>query len=166
MRLSMLALPLIAALSLPALAQQDEARMPIEQQMSAEEFKAAGLDKLSPAELARLNAWLGRTVAAESQKAVAEARREETTRSARGGSLFGGGGTAFEARLQGRFEGFGRGKRYTLDNGQVWEQIDDTTMYGVRLDNPSVQLKPSLIGSAWYMRVDGRAVNAKVKRIK
>ena len=54
---------------------------PIEQQMTAEEFKAAGLDKLSAEELARLNGWLNRTVIQESRKAaavaVAEAKREE-----------------------------------------------------------------------------------------
>src|SRR5690606_39757604 len=34
----------------------------IQAQMTPEEFKAAGLAKLSAEELARLNAWLGRTV--------------------------------------------------------------------------------------------------------
>lgn len=141
---------------------------PIERQMSAEEFKAAGLDKLSADELARLNAWLNRAVVQESKKAaavaVAEARREDETRG--GGLMNFGGGKAFEARMVGHFNGFERGRKYTLDNGQVWEQIDDARMYGVKLDNPSVQLKPSVMGSAWYMRVDGRAVNAKVKRVK
>ena len=145
---------------------------PIQQQMTAEQFKAAGLDKLSAQELANLNAWLNRTVAQESEKAataaaavaVAEAKKEQ---SKRGGGMFGtGGGEAFEARLVGHFDGFERGKKYTLDNGQVWQQIDDAHMYGVKLDNPTVQLKPSVMGSTWYMRVDDRAVNAKVKRIK
>ena len=48
----------------------------------------------------------------------------------------------------------------------MWQQIDDAHMYGVKLDNPTVQLKPSVMGSTLYMRVDDRAVNAKVKRIK
>ena len=33
----------------------------VERQMTPEEFKAAGLDKLSPQELANLNAWLNHT---------------------------------------------------------------------------------------------------------
>lgn len=49
--------------------QAQESTAPLRQQMSAEEFKAAGLDKLSAAELAALEAWLqqrtaGTTVAA------------------------------------------------------------------------------------------------------
>ncbi len=141
---------------------------PIERQMTAEEFNAAGLGKLSAEELARLNAWLNRTVVQESKKAaavaVADAKREDETRGDR--LLKVGGGDPFEARMVGAFNGFERGKKYTLDNGQVWEQIDDARMYGVKLDNPTVQLKPSLFGNAWYMRVDRRAVNAKVKRVK
>lgn len=140
---------------------------PIEQQMTAEEFKAAGLDKLSAAELARLNGWLNRTVVQESKKAAAVAVAEAKRESASQGGIFGiGSGEAFQARLVGPFNGFERDRKYTLDNGQVWQQIDDATMYGVKLENPTVQLKPSVMGSAWYMRVDGRAVNAKVKRIK
>lgn len=145
----------------PAAAQ--DATPPIERQMSAQEFKAAGLDKLTAAELASLNTWLKRAVATESGKAVAEVRREQeagtrgfkTERS-----------EAFEARLVGHFDGFKKGLDYTLDNGQVWQQVDATVMYGVKLDNPSVQLKPGAFGEIWYMRVGGRAVNAKVKRIK
>ncbi len=141
---------------------------PIEQQMTAEEFKAAGLDKLSAEELSRLNGWLNRTVVQESKKAaavaVAEAKRVSDAQG--GQSIKTGGSDAFEAKMVGHFDGFERGKKFTLDNGQVWEQIDNAKMYGVKLDNPTVQLKPSVMGNAWYMRVDDRAVNAKVKRIK
>ena len=141
---------------------------PIERQMTAEEFKAAGLDKLSAEELARLNGWLNRTVVQESKKAaaaaVAVAKQDEETKANH--MLQFGGGEAFDAKMTEHFDGFERGKKYTLDNGQVWEQIDDARMYGVKLDNPTVSLKPSLFGNAWYMRVDGRAVNAKVKRVK
>lgn len=149
--------------SFHALAQQHDGA-PIEKQMTAEEFTAAGLGKLSPDELARLNTWLNRTVMAETRKAVTESKREDETRGNRLLNI--GGGDAFQARMVGHFDGFERGKKYTLDNGQVWQQIDDTRMYGVKLDNPTVQMKPSAFGNAWYMRVDERAVNAKVKRIK
>lgn len=159
---SFIVISLLLASTLVFAQQRDGA--PIERQMTAEEFKAAGLDKLSAEELARLNGWLNRTVVQESKKAVAEAKQKQVDENNRMFSF--GGGDAFEARLVGSFNGFGRGKKFTLDNGQVWQQIDDATMYGVKLENPTVQLKPSVMGSAWWMRVDKRAVNAKVKRIK
>ena len=58
-RLSLLrlfALAVFLCIGTDAVAQQ----APIERQMSPEQFKAAGLDKLSPEELANLNAWLAR----------------------------------------------------------------------------------------------------------
>lgn len=136
---------------------------PIEQQMTPEEFKAAGLNKLSADELAGLNTWLKRTVASESGKAVAQARHAQQTSSEGRTSE---SNLPFEATLVGRFDGFRRGLKFTLDNGQVWQQIDTATMDGVKLENPRVKLKPGVFGSVWFMRVDGRAVNAKVKRIK
>src|SRR5688572_28586770 len=60
------------ALSAPAALAQSK----IEQQMSAEQFKAAGLDQLSPEQLANLNAWLNRTLDAETSKAVVKAKEE------------------------------------------------------------------------------------------
>ena len=42
---------------LPSSLAQDEGAG-IEQQMTPSEFKAAGLEKLTPAELAKLNGWL------------------------------------------------------------------------------------------------------------
>ena len=52
----LLAACIAAALALAAPAALAQAK--IEQQMSAEQFKAAGLDQLSPEQLANLNAWL------------------------------------------------------------------------------------------------------------
>ena len=46
----------------------------VQQQMSAEQFKAAGLDKLSAKELAALNAWLQQKVTTETAVAVEKAK--------------------------------------------------------------------------------------------
>lgn len=161
LRLSLLLCATFMLSFAPAMAQ--EAIPPIEQEMSAQEFKAAGLDKLTAAELANLNSWLKRAVATQSGKAITAIRREQAA-GTRG--FHTERSEAFEARLVGHFDGFKKGLNFTLDNGQVWQQVDATVMYGVKLDNPSVQLKPGAFGEVWYMRVDGRAVNAKVKRIK
>ena len=69
-------------------------------------------------------------------------------------------------RIAGEFRGFGSGRSYTLDNGQVWQQIDDASLAGVRMTNPAVKITPSLIGNAWYLAIDGYNTRAKVQRIK
>lgn len=137
---------------------------PIEQQMSPGQFKAAGLDKLTPEELGNLNRWLGNTLESETAKAAQLARTkiEDENR----GFLDFGREDPIVSRIQGRFTGFGRGRSWTLDNGQVWEQIDTTTLTGVRVDAPEVKITPSFVGSAWYMAIDGYNTRAKVKRVK
>ncbi len=155
---------LLLAASTVAFAQSRDGA-PIEQQMSAEEFKAAGLDKLSAAELARLNAWLARSV--PSQAAIDKAReegRQEVVKKHRGFFDF-GDGEPIQSRIVGEFNGFEGKRKYTLENGEVWQQTDATTLHGVRGTNLPVTIRPGVLG-AWWMRVQGSSVQAKVKRIK
>jgi len=154
----LLALAALLPLATSALAQQK-----IEQQMSYEQFKASGLDKLSAAELANLNAWLDGKLEVETAKAVESAKTESGDDSR--------GLTKRESRdpvagaITGAFTGFGKGRQFTLDNGQVWQQIDDVSL-SAKLDNPKVRITPSLLGGAWYLAVDGYNTRAKVQRVK
>jgi len=153
---------LLAALLLvavPAAAQQA-----IEAEMTPEEFKAAGLDKLSAEELARLNAWLNRTIDTEAGKAAASAKKQVEDEN-RGFFNF-GSSEPVVGRIVGEFRGFSRGREYTLDNGQVWRQVDAATLVGARRTDPQVRITPSLIGNAWYMAIEGYNTRAKVERIK
>ena len=159
-----------ALLALPALALAQQAP-PIQQAMSPEEFKAAGLDKLSADELARLNAWLNRRVEQETTAAVAaatEQAREEGRKAVveenRGFFHF-GSSEPINASIEGEFAGFGQGKRYRLDNGQVWQQTDAAKLDGVRRNNPRVTIRPGMLG-VWWMKIDGYNTQAKVQRVE
>jgi hypothetical protein len=145
----------------------------IRQQMSAEEFKAAGLDKLSPAELAALDAWLARRQAvatlgaAEAERILEQGREEgrlEVKEKSRGFLDF-GSDEPIKSTLVGDFSGFAQGRRYTLANGQVWEQIEPAVLAGVKRTDPAVTIKPGLL-NVWYLRLDGFSPSAKVRRIK
>lgn len=170
LRAALLAVAL--AMPLSALAQSTAAPVKLEQQMSAGEFKAAGLDKLSAAELAALNAWLNRAVGVETAKVAAQVReqareegRKEVVEKNRGFLDF-GSSEPIVSSIQGTFRGFGKGRRYTLANGQVWEQIDGATLAGVNRTDPKVSIKPGMVGESWYLRIDGFNTSAKVKRVK
>ncbi|WP_240318562.1 hypothetical protein [Lysobacter sp. TY2-98] len=155
---------LVLAVALACTGAAVAAQPPIQQQMSPEEFKAAGLDKLSPDELAHLNTWLGRTIETETAKAAAGAKKkvEDDNR-----GFFNFGSTdPIKSAVTGEFRGFEQGRTYTLDNGQVWRQIDSATLAGVRLTHPNVTISPSVIGNAWYMAVQGYGTRAKVMRVK
>lgn len=143
----------------------------VEQQMSAEEFKSAGLDKLSKQELAALNAWLQQKVTVETNKAVEtavetakEEGRKEVKEKNRGFFDF-GSAEPIESSIVGEFKGFANGKQYTLANGQVWEQIEPASLAGVRKTDPEVSIKPGLFNN-WFMRIKGYNTAAKVRRVK
>ncbi len=130
----------------------------LEERMSAAEFKAAGLDKLSPEELARLNAWLSREVDETAREVAASVPSDQ-----RGFREAGDIAT----RIVGKFTGWnGRDGRFTLSNGQVWQSIDPNARFGgVELDNPEVVVEQGAFGS-WYLSVVGYNSRVQVKRIK
>ncbi|MGY0558086.1 MULTISPECIES: hypothetical protein [unclassified Lysobacter] len=146
----------------PFASAQDATR--IEQQMTAEQFQAAGLDQLTPAQLSQLNNWLNRTLDTETSKAtkVAEERIEQEQR----GFAANLASEPVIAHLQGKFEGFREGLKYTLDNGQVWRQTNNASLVGVRLDSPQVTITPGMFGGIWYLRVEGYNTRAKVERVE
>ena len=153
----------LTALLLPVLALAQTPQR-IEQQMSPEQFKSAGLDQLTPAQLANLNGWLSRTLDVETTRAAENATNKIKDEN-RGFFNF---GTAepIVARMEGEFRGFARGRSWTLDNGQVWRQVDEASLAGVRKTNPVVRINPALVGNAWYMAIEGYNARAKVEREK
>lgn len=148
----------------PAAFAQQAIPLPIERQMTPEQFKAAGLDKLDAQQLSNLNAWLNRTLETETTKA-AETAKKQVQDDTRGFFNF-GSTEPVVARIAGEFRGFGSGRSYTLDNGHVWQQIDGASLAGVRKTNPQVRITPSLIGNSWYLAIDGYNTRAKVQRVK
>lgn len=160
---SILTLALLAPAGI-AVAQDTASQRPLQQEMSPEEFKAAGLDKLSSEELARLNAWLNRKIDAETTKATAVAQ-QKVKEDARGFFNF-GSLDPIDSSIVGEFRGFQKGRNYTLANGQEWEQTEEASLAGVRKDNPKVKITPSKVGNAWYMAIEGYNTRAKVRRVK
>lgn len=161
----------LMGMTLPAIAQQpagDAGRGDLQASMSPSEFKAAGLDKLTPAELAALNAWLQRKVGQETAVAVAEARqaaRVEVEQETRGFFDF-GSDDPISSTIVGEFRGFASGRQYTLENGQVWEQVEAASLAGVRRTNPAVTITPSRFANKWFMKIEGYNTSAPVRRIK
>ena len=99
----------------PALAAQpatDREFPGIQRLMSSGEFAAAGLDRLTDAELAALDAWLLRYTAGEAemlQRTNAEVREAAET-------------VQITSRLQAPFAGWDGNTLLRLENGQVWRQ--------------------------------------------
>ena len=147
-----------------AIAQTSSGQRPLQQEMSPEEFKAAGLDKLNAEELASLNAWLDRKIEVETVRATEQAE-DKVKNEVRGFFNF-GTTEPITSSIVGEFRGFQKGRNYTLANGQEWEQTDEASLVGVHKRDPAVRITPSRVGNAWYMAIEGYNTRAKVRRVK
>jgi len=115
-----LALLLVLSVVAPAPALAEEDFPGIRKLMSAEEYRAAGLGKLSEAERKALDRWLLRYTAGEAEtlRNTSEEVREMKQEA------------RIEARVRAPFEGWSGETVFRLDNGQVWRQrIDNRFFY-------------------------------------
>jgi hypothetical protein len=149
-------LTLAALLALCCVSVQAQQASTLQQRMSSSEFKAAGLDKLSPQELQSLDGWL-----ASHGKVVTKV-------------VDAGGKPVFypdehqrrkiSTHITGHFDGWHGSSQFTLDNGQVWKQIGADMPSCMSTDHPAVKIKPSLMGN-WLMYVDGCNDTVHVQRV-
>lgn len=162
--------------------------------MTAEELAATGLGKLSAAELAKLKAVVERykagevtVVRAEAQKqvAAAEAKVAQVEQAAAApapakakepgwlGALLTLKRTqekldtveALETRLAGSLKSFSGKRKFTLENGQIWQMIEAESYNGPELTNPTVTVRPGSMDFFW-LKIPEAALRAKVKPIK
>jgi hypothetical protein len=134
----------------------------VEETMRPEEFKSAGLDKLSEDELQHLDAWLqgyrqntqkkateqAQAKASEEIKKATEKATEEANRSAR---------TKLDtlvSRVDGNFEGVKGRTVIRLEDGTVWKQANIDDRYRASItDHPTAVVLHTTFG--YKMRVEG-----------
>jgi hypothetical protein len=129
-------------LALPAVAA--DAAPDIRTLMTPEEFHAAGLGKLGPAEIEALNKWLLHYTVkdAPTQRKVNPVVKEEMKKM---------DDTVIRTRIAGAFTGWSGKTLFRLENGQVWKQRMDGKWYK-RAESPEVELKKNMLG-LWMLRV-------------
>ena len=134
----------------------------LEERMSEQEFRDAGLERLSPEELAALNQWL------RTKGALATKSSTDDVGFKSGGGLLGDNGdaTAIEGvRIKGPFSGWDPGQVIELNNGQAWRVDDDRGFSVPATNDPLVTIEPAMLGS-WLMRVEGYNRTARVTRVR
>jgi len=135
----------------PAKKEQSSEREPsskvLQDMMTAEEFKAAGLEKLSSEELKNLNAWLqGFREAAETKAAEkATAKAAKASRTKMDQTL---------SRVDGTFTGLTGRTIIKLEDGTVWKQANIDDRYHAQVtDHPGAFVSRGPFG--WKMRIEG-----------
>lgn len=140
--------------TLPAHAQDANG---LQQRMTPEQFKAAGLNKQSAAELAYLDHWLA-TEGKPATKMV-DSSGEPVFYAGKGKR------ERIDTHIVGAFDGWSKNQEFTMANAQVWRVIDPGPHACKRATDPEVQIKPSLLGT-WMMYVPSCYENAHVKRVR
>ncbi len=146
--------------------------------MRVEDFATAGLSKLTPAELEKLDALVRQfsavkmtetTVAKRVDDPLAPARPEKAGKEATGllarAKVILAPGTeveysTVESRLVGEFQGWDARTTFVLENGQRWRVVGGDSYVGPPRPSPVVKITPGVLGTFW-MSFEG--VNRKVK---
>jgi hypothetical protein len=132
------------------------------QEMSPDEFKKAGLDKLSPDELRTLNEWLKGYRAAAEQKAASQVSEQTKQQARQEGreeakadekKSFNRSWLSTDkifSRIDGEFHGiqaYHRKAIIRLEDGTVWKQANDGDHCEAKLtDHPPVMVTHSVVG--------------------
>ena len=156
------AVTLLLALSFSGFASAQEFSS-LEERMSDAEFRAAGLDRLSPEELASLNDWLRTRLTAQQAQAAASG---EGFRASDG--LFNDDSmdrSDIESRYVGTFTGWGQGTVIELENGQAWKVNEPSGFRVPATEGPMISIKPAMLGS-WLMKVEGYNRSVRVVRVR
>jgi hypothetical protein len=122
----------------------------LQKSMSSEEFRAFGLNKLSPTELEALNRWLS----SDRLRLIQALRAQMQERAS---------DEFIESRIAGDFEGWSGDTIFKLDNGQVWQQDSSSVYVSVKV-RPRVTIYRS--NGRLVMQVDGVPRTVAVKRLK
>jgi hypothetical protein len=124
----------------PAFAAQEEISGGIHEMMSPEEFKAAGLNKLSPEELQKLDAWLQGYRQVAEKKATARAERTKLD--------------VLVSHVDGSFNGLTGRTVIRLEDGTVWKQANAEDRFRPRItDHPAAAVLHGIFG--YKMRIEG-----------
>jgi hypothetical protein len=131
----------------PARAAQPEMSGNIKDVMSPEEFKAAGLNKLSADELQKLDAWLQGyrqvTEQAAEKKATAKASAESHAKM-----------DLLVSRVDGTFNGLMGRTVIRLEDGTVWKQANADDRYRAKVtDHPAAAVIHGVFG--YKMQIEG-----------
>jgi hypothetical protein len=128
----------------PVIAAPPEMASSIKEMMSPEEFKAAGLNKLSPDELQKLDAWLQgyRQITEQKAEKKATARAERTKMD------------VLVSRVDGTFNGLTGRTIIRLEDGTVWKQANADDRYRAKNpDHPAAVVIHGVFG--YKMQLEG-----------
>ena len=119
----------------------------VEKAMTPADYEAAGLQKLEPAERAKLDEFIRNYVAVSNERvatsAVDKAVKENKVTAPE----------VIQSRIVGPFTGYNGRTTFTLENGQRWAQSQRDSRYFPKIDSPPVVIVKA--GFGYRMHIAG-----------
>lgn len=125
----------------------------IRELMTAEEFAASGIGRLSEEEVAAINQWLVRYTAQDAAEVARNSEAVEEVRNA-----------AIRSRIDGQFNGWNGPTRFHLQNGQIW-QTNSERVYRYSAVDPEVEITRNWMG-IYRMRIVDTDQSIQVRRVQ
>ena len=129
----------------------------LQKAMTPEQYEAAGLSKLDPAERAKLDDFIKNYVAVSNEKvattAVDKAIKEKKVSEPE----------VIQSRIVGPFTGYTGRTVFTLENGQRWAQSQYDSAYFPKIDSPPVIIVKAGLGYRMYIAGGGAIRVTKVR---
>jgi len=129
----------------------------VQKAMTPEQYEAAGLSKLDPAERAKLDEFIKNYVAVSNEKvatsAVDKAIKEKKVSEPE----------VIQSRIVGPFTGYTGRTVFTLENGQRWAQSQYDSAYFPKIDSPPVVIIKAGFGYRMYIAGGGAIRVSKVR---
>jgi len=153
--------PTLALLALAGIAWAQQAWVPLEQRLSAQQLHEVGL---TPGQLALLNRYLREADA--KAPPVGTARRETAKGEAQDGPTryIGLDAERIAGKVEGSVDGWEPGTVFVLANGQQWKVLKGSIKLRRPLQDPEIVLVPGLAGR-WFLQLDEDMPKARVYRI-
>jgi len=143
--------------SLPGAEPEPPAFPGLQKAMSPEQYEAAGLSKLDPAERAKLDEFIKNYVSVSNEKvatsAVDKAIKEKKVSEPE----------VIQSRIVGPFTGYNGRTVFTLENGQRWAQSQYDSAYFPKIDSPPVVIVKAGFGYRMYIAGGGAIRVSKVR---
>jgi hypothetical protein len=129
----------------------------LEKAMKPADYEAAGLQKLDPAERAKLDDFIRNYVARSNEKvateAVDKAVHEQRVQAPE----------VIQSRIVGPFTGYNGRSVFTLENGERWAQSQRDSAYFPKIDSPPVIIVKAGLGYRMYIAGGGAIRVTKVR---
>jgi hypothetical protein len=128
----------------------------VEKAMTPQQYEAAGLSKLDPAERAKLDEFIKNYVTVSNERvattAVDKAVKENKVQAPE----------VIQSRIVGPFSGYNGRTTFTLENGQRWAQSQRDSAYFPKIDSPPVIIVKAGFGYRMYIAGGGAIRVSKI----